>query len=139
MTVVWTCELLEKVLSGTSQLSSLVVWRMYYVVVHTNTYTRMNEEWRNECLFCSPTLLRPLNTIALLSRICKLLKKKISWHTFRSQIERYTLLLIFRKFFILPAVIWASPFISFQENFQPPCFFTYTNEKNSTLPAVIRA
>ena len=22
--------------------------------------------------------------------------------------------------------IWASPFINFQENFQPPCFFTYT-------------
>ena len=50
--------------------------------------------------------------------------------TLRSQIEGYT---------PLPAVIWASPFINFQENFQPPCFFTYSNEKNSTLPAVIRA
>ena len=53
--------------------------------------------------------------------------------------EGYTHLLIFRKFSILPTVIWASPFINFQENFQPPCFFTYTNEKISTLPAVIRA
>ena len=59
--------------------------------------------------------------------------------TLRSQIEGYTRLLIFRKFSTLPAVIWASPFINFQENFQPPCFFTYTNEKNSTLPVVIRA
>ena len=59
--------------------------------------------------------------------------------TLRSQIEGYTRLLIFRKFFTLPAVIWVSPFINFQENFQPPCFFTYTNEKFSTLPAVIRA
>ena len=59
--------------------------------------------------------------------------------TLRSQIEGYTRLLIFRKFSTLPAVIWASPFINFQENFQPPCFFTYTNEKFSTLPAVIRA
>ena len=59
--------------------------------------------------------------------------------TLRSQIEGYTRLLIFRKFSTLPAVIWASPFINFQENFQPPCFFTYTNEKNSTLPTVIRA
>ena len=54
----------------------------------------------------------------------------------RSQIEGLS---IFRKFSILPAVIWAYPFINFHENFQPPCFFTYTNEKNSTLPAVIRA
>jgi hypothetical protein len=59
--------------------------------------------------------------------------------TLRSQIEGYTRLLIIRKFSTLPAVIWASPFINFQENFQPPCFFTYKNEKNSTLPAVIRA
>ena len=51
----------------------------------------------------------------------------------------YTRLLIFRKCSTLPAVIWAYPFINFQENFQPPCFFTYTNEKISTLPAVIRA
>ena len=35
--------------------------------------------------------------------------------------------------------MWASLFINFQDNFQPPCFFTYTNEKFSTLPAVIRA
>ena len=47
-------------------------------------------------------------------------------YTLRSQIEGYTRLLIFRKFSILPALIWASPFI--QENFQPFCFFTYTNE-----------
>ena len=40
--------------------------------------------------------------------------------TLRSQIEGYTLLLIFRKFSSLPAVIWVSPFIKFQENFQPP-------------------
>ena len=43
------------------------------------------------------------------------------------------------KFSTLPAVIWASPFINFQENFQPPCFVTYTNEIFFTLPAVIRA
>ena len=59
--------------------------------------------------------------------------------TLRSQIEGYTRLLIFRKISILPAVIWASLFINFQENFQPPCFFTYTNEIFSTLPTVIRA
>ena len=45
--------------------------------------------------------------------------------TLRSQIEGYTRLLIFRKFSILPAVIWASPFIDIQENFQLFCFFTY--------------
>ena len=56
-----------------------------------------------------------------------------------SQIEGYTRLLIFSNFSILPAVIWASPFINFQENFQLRCFFTYTNEKFPTLPAVIRA
>ena len=38
-------------------------------------------------------------------------------------------LLIFKKFATLPADIWASPFIYFQENFQPPCFFTYLDEK----------
>ena len=43
-------------------------------------------------------------------------------NTLRSQIEGYTRLLIFRKFSTLPAVIWASPFINFQENFQSPCF-----------------
>ena len=59
--------------------------------------------------------------------------------TLRSQIEGYTRLLIFRKFSTLPAVIWASPLINFQENFQPSCFFTYTSEKFSTLPAVIWA
>ena len=59
--------------------------------------------------------------------------------TLRSQIEGHTRLLIFKKFSPLPDVIWASPFINFQENFQSPCFFTYTNEKFSTLPAVIRA
>jgi hypothetical protein len=53
--------------------------------------------------------------------------------------EGYTCLLIFRKFSTLPALIRASPSIDFQETFQPPCFFTYTNEKMSTLPAVIRA
>ena len=57
--------------------------------------------------------------------------------TLRSQIEGYTRLLIFRKFSTLPAVIWASPLINFLENFQPSCFFTYTSEKFSTLPAVI--
>ena len=30
-------------------------------------------------------------------------------------------------------------FINFQENFQPPSFFTYTNKRFSTLPAVIGA
>ena len=59
--------------------------------------------------------------------------------TFRSQIEGYTCLLILRKFSTLPAVIWASPFINIQENFQPFCFFTYTNEIFSILPAVIWA
>ena len=62
--------------------------------------------------------------------------------TFRSQVEGYTRLFLFRKFSTLPAVIWASPFINFQENFQPPCFFnffTYTNEKFSSLPADIKA
>ena len=59
--------------------------------------------------------------------------------TLKSQIEGYTHLLIFRKFSILPAVIWASPFINIQENFQPFCFFTYTNEIFSILPVVIRA
>ena len=39
------------------------------------------------------------------------------FHTLWSQIKGYTRLLIFRKFSILPAVIWASPFINFQENF----------------------
>ena len=41
--------------------------------------------------------------------------------------------------FSLPAVIWAYPFINFQENFQPPCFFTYTKEFFSILATVIRA
>ena len=59
--------------------------------------------------------------------------------TFRSQVEGYTRLFLFRKFSTLPAVIWASPFIKFQDSFQPPCFFTYTNEKFYTQPAVIRA
>ena len=67
------------------------------------------------------------------------LKFGIGYGTLRSQIEGYTRLLIFKKFSPLPAVIWASPFINFQENFQPPCFFTYTNEKISSLPAIIRA
>ena len=59
--------------------------------------------------------------------------------TLRSQIEGYTRLLIFRKFSILPAVIRASPFIIIQKKFQPFCYFTYTNEIVSILPAVIRA
>ena len=54
-------------------------------------------------------------------------------------VEGYPRLLIFRKFSTLPAVIWASPFINFQENFQPSCFFTKINGFFSTLPAVIRA
>ena len=60
-------------------------------------------------------------------------------HTLWSQIEEYTRLLILRKFSILPAVIWAYPFIDFQENFQPPCLFTYKNEQFSSLPTVVRA
>ena len=47
--------------------------------------------------------------------------------TLKSQIEGYTHLLFFRKFFILTGVIWAYPFINFHEHFQPPLFFTYTN------------
>ena len=66
-------------------------------------------------------------------------KNKVLKDTLRSQIEGYTRLLILRKFSTLPAVIWASPFINIQENFQLSCFFTYTNEKMSILPAVIRA
>ena len=60
-------------------------------------------------------------------------------YTLRSQTEGYTQLLFFKKFSVLPTVIWAYPFINFQEIFQPPCFFTYTIEIFSTLPAVIRA
>ena len=48
--------------------------------------------------------------------------------TLRSQIEGYTRLLIFRKFSTLPAVIWAYSFLDIQENFQPLCFFTFTND-----------
>ena len=59
--------------------------------------------------------------------------------TVKSQIEGHTHLLIFRKFSTLPAVIWAYPFINFQENFKPPCFFTYTNEIISILHKIIRA
>ena len=64
-------------------------------------------------------------------------------NTHRSQIEGYTRLLIFRKLSILPAVIWASPFINIQEKFQPFCFFTYdviraypliNLDKDSSLP-----
>ena len=50
-------------------------------------------------------------------------------YTLRSQIEGYPRLLIFRKFSTLPAVISASPFINFQENFQPPCFHLSTQMK----------
>ena len=57
----------------------------------------------------------------------------------RSQIEGYTRLLFFRKFSILPTVMCAYLFNNFQENFQPLCFFIYTNEKFSILPVVIRA
>ena len=73
--------------------------------------------------------------------------------TLRSQIEGYTRLSIFRKFTILPAFIWAFPFINIQENFQSFCFFTYTIffsssplllelplslnlDKNSSLPSL---
>ena len=55
------------------------------------------------------------------------------------KIEGYTRFLIFRKFSTLSAVIWASPFINIQENFQSFCFFTYTREIFSIFPAVIRA
>ena len=48
--------------------------------------------------------------------------------TLRSQIEGYTRLLIFKKFSIPPAVIWAYLFINFQENYEPPYTFTYTND-----------
>ena len=59
--------------------------------------------------------------------------------TLRSQIEGYTRLFIFKKISPLPAVILASPFINFQENFQLLCFFTYTNEIFSILPTVFTA
>ena len=58
-------------------------------------------------------------------------------YTLRSQTEGYTQLLFFKKFSVLPTVIWAYPFINFQEIFQPPCFFTYTIEIFSTLPTFI--
>ena len=61
----------------------------------------------------------------------------VSLHTVRSQIEGYIRLLIFRKFSILPAVIWASPFINIQENFQPFCFFTYTNDFFPSSPLLL--
>jgi hypothetical protein len=72
------------------------------------------------------------------SNVLKDTKAKEYPTTLRSQIEGYTRLLIFRKFSTLPVVIWASPFINFQENLQPPSFFTYINGFFSTLPAVIR-
>ena len=52
-------------------------------------------------------------------------------NTLRSQIEGYTHLLIFKKFSTLPAGILAHPNIDFQEKFQRPCFFNYTNEKEN--------
>ena len=60
--------------------------------------------------------------------------------TLRSQIEGYTRLLIFRKFYILPAVIWVSLFLNIQINFSLFVFSPkYTNEIFFILPAVIRA
>ena len=56
--------------------------------------------------------------------------------TLRSQIEGYTRLLIFRKFSTLPAVIWASQFINFQENFHSPCF-SPTQMKNFTASPLL--
>ena len=89
---------------------------------------------------------RPLNYVIQLwklnssLRLCRLIIfRKSHLITLRSQIEGYTRLLIFKNFSTLPRVIWASPFINFQENFWPPCFLTCTNKKNSTLLAVIRA
>ena len=49
-----------------------------------------------------------------------------------------TCLLNLKKNYSYPFIL-ASLFINIQENFQPFWFFTYTNEKFSTLPAVIRA
>ena len=52
------------------------------------------------------------------SRIFELVRHETTYvSTLRSLIEGYTCLLVFRKFSSLPAVIWASPFINFQENF----------------------
>ena len=48
---------------------------------------------------------------------------KFSICTLRSQMEGSLLISIIFIHFSLPAVIWAYPFINFQENFQPPCFF----------------
>ena len=64
---------------------------------------------------------------------------KFSICTLRSQMEGSLLISIIFIHFSLPAVIWAYPFINFQENFQPLCFFSYTNEIFSIPPAVIRA
>ena len=58
---------------------------------------------------------------------------------FRYQIKGDTRLLIFRKFSILANVIWAYPFINFQENFQPPCFSPTQMRFFSILPNVIKA
>ena len=69
----------------------------------------------------------------------KYVKYNAYMNTLRSQIEGYTRLLVCRKFSILPAVIWAYPFINFQENFPLPCFFTYKNKIFTTLPPLIRA
>ena len=57
--------------------------------------------------------------------------------TLRYQIDGYSRLLIFKKFSILPTVIWASLFINTQENSQTFGFFTNPNDFFSFLPAVI--
>ena len=64
---------------------------------------------------------------------------RVQWvHTLRPQVEGYICLLIFRKFSIIPAVIWVYPFTNFQENFQPPVFHLHNSISLSKLfwPAV---
>ena len=87
----------------------------------------------------SQKLHNPPNPSAYIGGFMELNQIKYLTLLDRSQIEGYTCLLIFRKFSILPAVILAFSFINFKENFQPPCFFTNTNEIFAIPPAVIRA
>ena len=115
----------------------------------------MAQNWSNFCnnyahLLCNRPMLQKIwsFTTHILSRLLIMFRRfnltvpaclQLYQYTLRSQIEGYTRLLIFRIFSILPAVIWAYSFNNFQQNFQPICFFTYTNEIFSILPAVIRA
>ena len=57
--------------------------------------------------------------------------------TLRSQIEGCTRLSIFRKFSTLPAVIWASSFINFQEDFQLSCFSPTQMKKFPPSPLLL--